>query len=109
MSNPTMWHGDVILESIDAIPEGAVEVPRENGCIVVARGESDNVHVIEAETATMLTLENEFFLRVTDEVVVTHEGPSSHHGRGPIVPGLYKVSGVQEYDHFAEEARRVAD
>ena len=41
----------------------------------------------------------------SDEAVVTHE----EHNAITIKKGDYEIGIVQEYDHFAEEARNVAD
>ena len=46
-----------------------------------------------------------FYIRVNKEKTVTHE----EHNPVTIPPGVYRVRKVREYDHFAEEARAVAD
>jgi hypothetical protein len=38
-----------------------------------------------------------------------HELTHQEHGNIVLEPGTYRVDRVREYDHFAEEARRVAD
>jgi hypothetical protein len=101
------WHGEVRIYKIDEIPQGAQPVPRVNGQVVLATGETGNPHYIEAETATLLSLEDELFLHVTGDrpVQVAH----NEHNLGPVEPGVYGVGQKREYDHFQDMVRPVYD
>jgi len=99
-------HGDVILIRIDSIPEKATKVPRVGGRIVLREGEhTGHAHTIEADTATMFSLEDAFFLKVDADVKVFHQ----EHATGTIEPGVYEVRVVQERDHLSRMTRRVLD
>lgn len=45
------------------------------------------------------------YLKVLEPTDLTHE----EHNKITIPPGEYEIGIVQEYDHFAEEARQVVD
>jgi hypothetical protein len=45
------------------------------------------------------------YIDVKKDSVLSHE----EHNTISITAGIYKIGIVQEYDHFAEEARNVAD
>lgn len=98
--------GDVLLIKENDIPSRAqcVEV---NGNIVLAEGESTgHAHVItETDNVQCYSLAEQFFIKTGKSVTITHE----EHGPITIEPGVWRVAIVREYDHFAEEARRVMD
>ena len=101
--------GDVLIEECDGIPKDARKLSRDaDGAVVLARGEvtghrhaiydADGVEIFDAGNGNS-------YIRVSRSVRLEHE----EHGVAIINPGTYQVRGVQEYDHFAEEARRVID
>ena len=97
--------GDVLLFTTNKIPLGVTG--RSDG--ILAHGEltghahrlanaSDGL-LYEAEDGTL-------YLRVgAGGASITHE----EHAPLTLPPGTYKIGRVREYDHFAEEARRVRD
>lgn len=98
-------HGDVIVYEIAEIPHAATRVERR----VLAEGEvTGHAHRL-TEDADVEVYEHEgtLFLRVgPGSASLNHE----EHGVGVLPAGvLGEVGRVQEYDHFAEEARAVRD
>lgn len=98
-----MQHGDVLIIAA-TIPAQANKTTQR----VLAEGEvTGHAHRLTAESdVEVYEHEGTLFLRVGPRGAgITHE----EHGRGEIAPGDYRVGRVQEYDHFAEEARAVRD
>jgi len=99
--------GDVIIESVDGIPGDCKPGKLNQGQIVLAEGETTgHAHRI-AEVAGVVFKEKDgmFYLENRNELKVNHE----EHKTVFIPPGTWRIRKVQEYDHFAEEARAVAD
>ncbi len=100
--------GDVIIESIEAIPAEAKKGKLKAGNIILAEGETTgHAHRI-TEVAGVTFREGAdgmFYLQNREKLSVTHE----EHNTVSVPPGIWRVRKVQEYDHFAEEARAVAD
>ena len=101
-----MQQGDVIIEAVDAMPVGVTVSPEGRG-YVLAKGEATgHSHTIEdIEGVEMVEKDGAFYIRIDREKTVTHE----EHNPVIIQPGVYRVRKVREWDHFAEEARAVAD
>jgi hypothetical protein len=125
------WYqqGDVIIEPLSArgmeFPaQGKPMTQKDGRGYLLALGEvtghahalseMDGVEVVEA-TQKILVLrdgreeeeEVRYFIRITNKKggTLRHE----EHATQTLPPGDYVVRGVREYDHFAEEARRVID
>lgn len=95
--------GDVLLRSCATIPGKA----KKKTDTIVAYGEVTNhkhevigegVEVFEDETGVL-------YVSAPSGGRIRHE----EHDPIELPPGNYTISIVQEYDHFAEEARNVAD
>jgi hypothetical protein len=72
--------GDILLVPVEKVPEGLVDVPRENGRIVLAEGEeTGHLHMIEAPEALFRAEDLDSiegrFLEVEAEVATEHEVP----------------------------------
>lgn len=96
-------HGDVIIRQAP-IPPHAHHV----GTRILAQGESTgHAHRLTDDSdVEVYEHEGTLFLRVgPGKAGLTHE----EHGLGVVDTGEYRVDRVQEYDHFAEEARPVQD
>ncbi len=99
-------HGDVLIHEIQALPNGVRRSDRR----VLAEGEATGHAHRLLEGADVETFEDNvggLFLRVGPG-----GGPLTHeeHGLGVLPPNVIgEVDRVQEYDHFAEEARAVQD
>ena len=99
--------GDVLIESCDGVPSDAKKVIGKDGLFVLAYGEvTGHKHAIEA-VADVEFMEKDglFYIVNKKTVTVKHE----EHNPVMIPPGIWRVRGVREYDHFQEEARRVID
>lgn len=99
--------GDIIIESVEEVPQDAKQVLPEGGQFVLAEGEATgHAHAIEVqEEVKVLTLADALFIKAGVPVTVVHE----EHDPITVAPGVYRVGAVREYDHFAEESRRVMD
>ncbi len=99
--------GDVLIEPCAALPDGCNKVVAHPRGFVLAEGEhTGHAHVID-KVADIEFVEKDgmFFIVNKNPVKVTHE----EHNAVTIPPGVWRVRGVKEYDHFAEEARAVRD
>ena len=97
--------GDITLERVDRLPSGAKKASHR----ILAQGEATgHAHRLEEATDGLL-------YEATDGTLYMRVGPKgatiAHEEHRPITlpPGDYRIGRVQEYDHFAEEARRVRD
>jgi hypothetical protein len=99
--------GDVTVEYVTAIPAGGRTVPPSARGFVIAEGEhTGHAHVLDAEgVLEMREVDGVLYARIASPVALSHE---EHHTQ-TIEPGIVRFGRVQEYDHFAEEARTVAD
>jgi hypothetical protein len=97
--------GDVIIES-SKIPANAKQKQVKNR-VILAEGETTgHAHAIsDIDNCQLFETDTEMYLRVVSEVALVHE----EHHKQTIPPGEYKIRKVQEYDHFAKEARNVQD
>lgn len=94
--------GDVLIESVECIPAGGVKLPHAR----LAEGEATgHAHVAEAEDVELFEVNGVLYLSAPHGTKVAHE----EHAVVTVPTGKWKVGKVLEYDHFAEEARWVAD
>lgn len=93
--------GDVLFKKVNGVKG------RELNHLVIAEGElTGHKHVVTSGEATLYEENGVLYLHVdSDEAVITHE----EHKSVTIPKGDWEIGIVQEYDHFAEEARRVKD
>jgi hypothetical protein len=100
-----LQQGDVLLRSVDSIPKNATQVKRSSKGWVLAEGETTgHAHRIDSDVM-LVEHDGKLFMHNDHEVVLTHE----EHNNFIVPPGDWSIGIVQEYDHFAEEARNVAD
>jgi hypothetical protein len=91
--------GDVLLIAVDAIPGGAVPVPRDQGEVVLAYGEvTGHRHAIAESHAELLALPDQEierrFLRIVGAAArLRHE----EHDTITVPPGSYQVVRQREY------------
>lgn len=99
-----MWQqGDVIGRKVATIPATA---KRKEGRAIVAYGEvTGHCHEVIGEGVEVYEENGTLY------VSAPHGGRIQHEEHKPIdlPPGNYEIGIVREYDHFAEEARNVAD
>ena len=84
------------------IPKGANRAPNNH----LAEGEATgHYHAAIAPDATVFEFNGGLMLAAPSGTEVTHQ----EHQTVLVPPGVWDRSIVQEYDHFAEEAREVVD
>ena len=100
-------HGDVLLQQVKKLPQGCSDVGRENGRLIVMRGEATgHNHAIVEAGCRLVELKGELYLEVTaEQVTITHE----EHKALEIPAGIYRIGQVVEYDYFAKMERTVRD
>lgn len=99
--------GDVTLEYVATMPAGGRPVTPGARGYVVAEGEhTGHAHVLDAAgVLEMREVDGVLYARIASPVALTHE---EHHTQ-TVQPGIVRFGRVQEYDHFENEARTVAD
>lgn len=99
--------GDVAYVKVDQMPAGGRVVQPTSRGYVVAEGEATgHAHVLDADAVLeMREVDGVLYARIGNPSALSHD---EHHAN-PTEPGIYAFGRVQEYDHFAEEARQVAD
>lgn len=96
--------GDVLIHQITTIPAGT----QKDAGRVLAHGEvTGHAHrLTEASDGLLIEIDGQLYLRVGEGgATITHE----EHKPVELPQGDYRIGRVQEYDHFAEEAREVRD
>ena len=98
--------GDVLIQTAKIPASAKIKAPSKRG-IILAEGEATgHAHVItDTDNAVLFEDDNTVYLRVLKDLHLNHE----EHAVITIPRGDYQVKKVQEYDHFAEEARSVKD
>ncbi len=93
--------GDVLITKVSEVKG------KKLNHLTLAEGEATgHHHTITKGEAELYEHEGTLFLKVlSDEAELTHQ----EHNTVVLPKGNYEVSRVREFDHFAEEARRVQD
>jgi hypothetical protein len=102
------YQGDVMIERIVKTTKLGAELPRENGLVILAKGEATgHHHSIEAKEARLFAGDapGVCYLLVEGEqpVMLTHQ----EHGPIALDPGMYRIEIQREYHPRA--VRNVAD
>lgn len=108
--------GEVLILKIsdEALPNWP-ELAQEGGYLIVGHSETGHHHVIERPAAVKIVAKPDTgamtILRmiVTDPTRVVHLRGHDTHAPVDLPPGTYEIRGQQEYDPYAEMARRAAD
>jgi hypothetical protein len=101
--------GDVLLKSVSKLPEGK-KIGRQytgygRGRFILAEGEvTGHCHAI-CDDVTMVDANGVMYLQNDKPVELGHE----EHHNVEVPAGIWEIGIVQEYDHFAEEAKNVKD
>lgn len=92
--------GDVILKVVSGCKG------KKLNHLTLAEGEATgHHHTITKGDAELYEDNGTLYLKANEEVELTHQ----EHNAITLPKGDYKIGIVKEYDHFAEEARRVQD
>jgi len=103
-----LQQGDVLITKINAMPIGGKPVKPAARGFVIAEGEATgHAHTLEPGAVVAITVDEEgvIYAQIARQVNLLHE----EHNPVSLDPGVYRFGRVQEYDHFSEEARSVAD
>ena len=101
-----LQQGDVLFVECAEIPEDAKPVKRQDGKLILARGEATgHAHVIVAPDVEMYERAGVAYLRVPTPAPPLHE----EHDPFPIPAGKWRIGRVQEVDPFEREVREVTD
>jgi len=98
--------GDVIISAANPFPEGT-KVSIKRNMYVIAKGETTgHLHGIMVEDGIdMITVGDTIYMKNDHPVIIEHD----EHNPIEIPKGVWQFDIVREYDHFAEEARKVRD
>jgi len=115
MKKIILQHGDVIVESVNCIPEEAKCIRLDKGArgLIIERGEGVHVHELQSNDYNELCdlidcyeLNGEMYFRVKkSNIKITHE----EHGTQIIEPGIYRKNIEQVFDYEKMESTRVGD
>lgn len=96
-------HGDVVLVETTKLPAGLTPIKTN----VLQEGEmTGHAHRLYGDGFTVFEdVKKNKYLTLVEPVSLRHE----EHHEIVMPPGDWEVRIVREYDHFKEEARRVAD
>lgn len=98
-------HGDVLIKKASKIPEAGKKVEKTGKGYILAEGEvTGHYHAVQDEIQ-LIEKDGVLYIKASDKFTITHE----EHKPITIPAGDYEVGRVSEYDHFSEEARKVAD
>lgn len=107
--NPNHFQqGDVVITKIEALPAGLKKKQPAARGYVIAEGEvTGHAHTIAPEAVEEMFVDDAgvVYAQLAKQVDLLHE----EHNPVTLPPGFYRFGGVQEYDHFLEEARQVVD
>lgn len=106
MKNELIQQGDVLIKSIKTLPKNLKKVERTARGYVLAEGEvTGHYHAIADEIELFEDENGNLFIKNNKEATLNHD----EHKPDTIPPGIWEVGKVNEYDHFEEAARKVAD
>ena len=100
LMRPVFRQGDVLLEGVDGLPDGAESrlLATDEGRVVLAYGEATgHVHAVPAEAGELLEVTTgdrvDRYLRLRSRTQLTHQ----EHGTIDLDPGVYRVRIQSEY------------
>jgi len=94
--------GDVLIESVDAIPSDAKPLEVTDNGFILAKGETTgHAHRVIGMVNVFRSPDGDVFMKVPKRIKIVHEEHKPIH----VPPGTYRIRQVRIYDHFAEEAR----
>jgi hypothetical protein len=120
MKGVTMEHyarqGEVTIMKLadDTLPAWPA-LARDDGKMIVGHSETGHHHVIERPDAVRIVKKPDtgamtiLRMLVSEPTRVIHLRTHDTHAPVDLAPGVYEIRGQQEYDPYAELARRAAD
>lgn len=104
----TDWYqqGDVIIEPAEAPAQAELIKPGARGHVLEDSATTGHAHrIAKPGHVKQLKVAAQRYVVAKRAFIVSHE----EHNPIAVPAGTYRLRGVQEYDHFEEEARRVID
>lgn len=101
----TAQQGDITLTRLDALPEGELQIISENYLILAQGSSNGNTHSIKQERAMLVKIENRTFVVLPENGVLEHQ----EHKPINLLAGNWEIEPVNEFDYFAQMARKVID
>lgn len=99
------FQGDVILVA-GKIPVNCKAVSKTDRGFILAKGETTgHAHVVVDDIGLFEDSNGTLWINAPEEFTIQHE----EHNAVQVPAGTYEVRIAKEYDHFAEEARKVMD
>ena len=106
----TAAQGDILIQRINALPEGVFEVKPEGNHVIVTHSETGHHHLMDKAAVKMYRLPEEIyecFLVVSETAELEHKRSFDTHAPIQFEPGIYRVRRQREYT--PEGFRRVED
>lgn len=100
MSNSMYRHGDLLLESVNEIPEGSIK--RETNVIL---GGTATGHAHKLVNGIIFDKEGTTYLQAQNEARIVHD----EHNTIELPVGNYVVIRQREFDPYAQAVRNVMD
>jgi hypothetical protein len=108
--------GETRIEKIDKLPDGVETKPvkaTESGGYIISHSENGNHHILTGGDVKERTNDVPKGLKIIYAILDKPEeffqdAPDAHE-KYELKPGIYAFTNSREYDHFTEQARRVAD
>ena len=94
--------GDVILEKVISAKGNRVQ---HDGILALGEATGHKHKINDLTGLEFYEKDGDLYLKAKNKFVVVHE----EHNEITVDPGIYRKRIVREYDHFAEEARKVVD
>ena len=102
-----LQQGDVLLNQVKRIPNGAEKVKSRTRGYVLAEGEEHgHAHaIVDVDAVELYEVDGVMYLKVLTPPPLTHE----EHGTIDLPVGFFEIGQVVEVDPFAHEIRIVRD
>jgi len=101
----TAIQGDVKMRRLESMPLGEQKIISRKR-LVLAEGEhTGHAHVIEDDEAELIQVGERMLLNLTKSATVTHQ----EHAPIKLMPGIWEVGRIKEYDYFSKMERQVVD
>lgn len=105
IATKTAQQGDITLTRLDTLPEGELKIVSENYLILAQGSSNGNTHSITQEKSMLIKIENRTFAVLPEDGVLEHQ----EHKPIKLSAGNWEVEPVNEFDYFAQMARKVID
>lgn len=108
--NQPAAQGDVLIMSVDSIPDMYKKTSSENGVHIITHSETGHHHTMDSKTVDFYQAANDpftAFLEVFETTNLIHNRSNDTHETHAYPPGYYKIS--RQAEETPEGWERVAD